>query len=218
MATQGRAVTTVLIAVLGLLLAFFYASPAQCQSIVSFSPADEFAIPSGHGAVRFAFNGTYSSATLNGETWEFTDLTIDESQRSGNLKVAVENSNITILYYRTGSQFLLSARLTYTAEGNGSQIINLCLNNTQPTHSSEWSVIVPDSVFLAEGEGWRLLPDDSVVISGIVGNVTLVHYSFQTPNASDQPFYMQHSVGLTAAAVVAATVAVVLAIKYRVRR
>lgn len=218
MARQGRAVTVGLTAALCLGIAFLYVPDVRCQNTESFAPYYEFTIPNSHNYVRFAFNVTCSSATLNGMTWQFDDLSLNGSQRSGSLKVTAENSNITIFSYRTGNAFLRSARLTYFAEGDGAQTFNLFLNNTQPTHPSEWSVIVPDSVFLAEGEGWRLLPDDSIQLEDLVGSITLVHYSFQAPTASDQPFYIQHSVGLATAAALVATLAAALIIKFRGRR
>ena len=215
---RGRVFKTGLIGTLFLLSAFAYAPTIKCDNSIAFNTADQFTIPNSNGSVRFAFNGTYSSAILNGIFWQFNDLTLNGTQRLGNLKISTENSNITILYYRTGSLLLRSARLMYSVEGIGNQTINFCINNTKPTHSSEWSVIVPDSIFLAEGEGWNLLPDDSLIISGIAGNVTVVHYSFQAPNDSDQPFYVQHSAGLAAAAIVAATFSATLVIKYRMRK
>lgn len=217
MATQGK-ITVGSIASLGLLLVFLYGSSVQCQTATAFTPSDEFSIPNSHSLIRFGFNGTYTSASLSGATWHFKDLASNNSQRTGNLKLSAENSNVTILAYRTGNQLIQSARLTYSVEGNGTQTINFCLNNTQPTHFSEWSVILPGSIFLAPGDVWRLLPDDSIVVSGIVGNVTVVHYDFQAANNADQPFYIQHSVALASVGVLAATVVAAVTVRYRGRR
>jgi hypothetical protein len=203
-------------AALGLMFVFLYA-PELCQAAASFTSEDVFEIPSSNGDIRFGFNGTYSAAALNGAAWQFTDLALNGTVPLGSLKIAAENSNVTIQSLRTGNLFLRSAVLLYYAEGKGTQTINLCLNSTQSTIPSEWSVITTGGVFLAEGNGWQLLPDDSVVVSGIEGAIRVVHYNFQTPDTSNQTFFEQHSVGLASAAAVAATVAVALAIKYRVR-
>lgn len=83
--------------------------------------------------------------------------------------------------------------LRYTVEGQGKQTVNLGINSGQ-TDVSEWSIIVDGNVFLAQGERWNLLPDNTVVITGATGNVTVVQYSFNVPTNSNLPFYQQHSI------------------------
>ena len=61
-------------------------------------------------------------------------------------------------------------------DGLGRQTVNLGLNVSKPTSSVEWSVTIPGpdgkTVFLAENEGWKLLPDNTVVVTGITGNLS----------------------------------------------
>ena len=114
--------------------------------------------------------------------------------------------------------------VAFRVNGQGEQVFNLGLNLNRTTHSSEWSIIVPanadgsGAVFLAEGRDWHLRPDNSVVVDGVVGNVTIAYFGFQVPNDSNLPFVEQHSVTLATIAVVAVTVAVAAVISYRVRR
>jgi hypothetical protein len=78
-------------------------------------------------------------------------------------------------------------------------------------------VTVPNTVFLAEGDHWNLLPDNSVVVSGLTGNVSVTHYGFNIPNTSNLPFYEQHSVIITTLALLAVIVGVALVIHFKVR-
>ena len=116
-----------------------------------------------------------------------------------------------------------SSTLRYWVEGQGKQTVNLGLNTSRHTDASEWTVTIPGpdgkTVFLAEGEGWTLLPDNSVVVTGITGNLSVTHYSgIGFPNDSNLPFYSQHSVILITVVSVAVAVAIAVAIKVKVRR
>ena len=111
-----------------------------------------------------------------------------------------------------------SAIVRFIVEGEGKQTVNLDLNVSQPTSAYEWSVIRPGNVFLGEGEGWNLLPDNTVVVTGLTGNVSVVHYSFSFPSDSNLPFYEKHSVVIITAAVLAVTISVALAIRVKGRK
>ena len=194
----------------------------QAETATTFTPADKFSIPQLHGSISFAVNGSCSSAMLENDTWSFKDLRLRSSQPLGNLNVSVENSNMIIYSYRANA-ITAGATLRCMVQGQGKQAVNLGLNTTQPTHASEWTVTVPgtagSTVFLAEGEGWILMPDNTVVVTGITGNLSITHYSsFTAPNDSNLPFYQQHSIIIITATLVAVTVAIVVAIKVKVRR
>ena len=194
----------------------------KAQNATAFSPQDKFSIPELQGSIRFALNGSYSSATLENDTWNFKDLSLNNSKALGNLKISVEKSNMTVWSYQSYLFFGRSTFLRYNVQGIGNQTINLGLNSTQPTNAIEWtvtvpSVTVPKTVFLTEGDHWNLLPDNSVVVSGLTGNVSVSHFSFNTPNTSNLPFYQQHSVVITTVFLVAVIVAVALVIRFKVR-
>jgi len=195
---------------------------AKAQDTTTFTRQDKFSIPEFNGSISFALNGSYSSATLENGTWNFKDLSLNSSQPLGNLKISVENSNMTVWSFRSFLFSGRSAQLRYNVQGIGNQTINLGLNSTQPTHPIEWSVTVPsvtvpNTVFLAEGDHWNLFPDNSVVVSGLTGNVSVTHYGFNIPNTSNLPFYEQHSVIITTLALLAVIVGVALVIHFKVR-
>jgi hypothetical protein len=196
-------------------------SPVHAQDVTIFSSTDNFTIPQLNGSIRFAYNGTYTSAALQNNTWVFRDLTLNGSVVLGNLSISVENSNITIFTFysdRLSAQFNRYGYIRYNAEGAGTQTINLHLNTTDQTHSSEWGIVNPAGVFLAEGREWRLLPDNTVMVTGRTGNVTVAHYGFDVGADGNLPFYMQHSIALIIVGVVAVTVAVASLITFKVRR
>ena len=208
-------------AILLLMVFSSFCPDGKAQVVTNFTPQDRFSIPKLEGSISFALNGSYSSASLENGSWTFNDLSLNNSQPMGNLKISVENSNMTVWSFRS-LFFRVSAQLRYNVQGIGNQTINLGLNSTQPTHPSEWtvtipSVTVPNTVFLAEGDHWNLLPDDSVVVSGLTGNVSVTHYGYSIPNTSNLPFYQQHSVILTTASLLAVIVAVALVIHFKVK-
>jgi len=85
------------------------------------------------------------------------------------------------------------------------------------TRPDEWSVVIPDSIFLAEGDGWNLLPDNTVVIHCVESRVSIVHYVFDYPSDEHLPFYQRHSIAIVTALVVAATIALAVLIKVKGR-
>ncbi len=198
------------------LIAFFSSASAQSPTptITTFTSGQQFPIPQLHGSVSFAINGSYSSATLENNTWIFRDLRLNDSQRLGTLKFSTENSNTTIIAYRTyGTTFGGSGGLTYYAEGAGKQTLNLGFNKTDVT---QWSVIVNDNVFLAVDQGWKFLPDNTLVIEGQTGVVSVIRFGFGNPyDDSDQPFYMRHSIMIVTVAVLAVVAALAVVVRRR---
>ena len=195
---------------------------AKAQNVTTFTPQDKFSIPELNGSISFALNGSYSSVTLENGTWNFNDLSLNNSQALGNLKISVENSNMTVWSFQSYLFFGRSTYLRYNVQGIGNQTINLGLNSTTPTNPTEWivtvpSVTIPNTVFLAEGDHWNLLPDDSVVVSGLTGNVSVSHFEFDIPNTSNLPFYQQHSVIIETVSLLAVIVAVALIVRFKVR-
>jgi hypothetical protein len=195
---------------------------AKAQDTTTFTSHDRFNIPELRGSISFALNGSYSSATLENGTWTFNDLSLNNSQPLGNLKISVEDSNMTVWTFRSQPIFGRSTQLRFNIEGIGNQTVNLGLNSTKPTNLIEWivtvpSVTVPNTVFLAEGDHWNLLPDDSVVVYGLTGNVSVSHFGFNIPNTSNLPFYEQHSIIIATISLLAVMVAVALVIRFKVR-
>lgn len=191
---------------------------AQAQTATTLAPGREFSIPELNGTITFSLNGSYSSAQLVDHTWVFKDLVLNNSQNLGTLSVSAKNSNMTINSYRPSSIIGRSQVLQYTAHGDGVQTMNFHLNTSAPTQSSEWMVILSPTTFLSEGKGWKLQSDNTVVLNGLQGNVTVFHYKLDMPDDRNLPFYEQHSVAIATVATVVATVAVAVLIAFKVRR
>lgn len=194
--------------------------PARAETATAFSTSDRFTIPELNGSICFAYNGSYSAATLENVTWVFSDLVLNNSQRLGTLRVSVQDSNITVYsFYSSNAVSTTRHSVRYVAEGEGRQVFDLGVNGT--THPSEWwvTINVPNTVFLAEGIDWHLLTDNTVTVEGQTGNITVAHFTFGVaPDYSNVPFLERHSVLIVTAALVAATVIVTCVITVKARR
>jgi hypothetical protein len=191
----------------------------HAQNVTVFSSSDRFSIPVLNGSVRFAYNGTYSSAKLENDTWIFSDLTLTNfSRRLGDLRVSVQDSNITI--YSFASSAISSSRqsVRYFAEGSGRQVFKLGITGT--THPSEWwvTISVPNTIFLAEGKEWQLLSDNTAIVKGQTGNISVSHFNFGITEDSNVPFIQRHSILIETAVLVAVTIGIASVITVRVRK
>ncbi len=208
-----------LVTIVFLSLAFApFTENAKAQTATTFTPTDEFGIPALNGSINFAVNGSYNTATLQDNSWTFTGLSLNDSQYRGALTVSTENSNITITDYRPSGIIGRSQVLGYDTQGQGVQRVNLNLNQTKSTQGSEWMVILSPAIFLSEGNGWTIQPDNTVVLNGLTGNVTVFHFVLDIPDESGLPFYLQHSVALITVGVVAAVLAAAILIALKARR
>jgi hypothetical protein len=222
MATNTKRVLTLPFVVIIIALLFPFSSVnSQNQTATTFMPSDRFSIPELNSTISFALNGSYTSAKLVNHSWVFTNLRLNNSQPLGNLTFSAENSNITIFSFRSNYLNGRSATLRYNAQGIGMQTVNLGLNLTQ-TQSIEWSISIPtvagvSSGFLAEGKNWKLLSNNTVLVSGLTGNVSVSHFNFNVPNNSNLPFYLQHSIIIITSIVLTVIVAIVVVIRVKVR-
>jgi hypothetical protein len=217
--TQGTKVQIGLTTVIIVALLFSCFCPySQAQARQSFTLSDKFSIPQLNGTISFAFNVSCSSAKLENDTWEFNDLRFDISRPLGDLKVSAENSNMMIYSYNFSSR---SVFLRYNVQGVGTQTVNLGLNVSKLTSSSEWTVTIRPAgttVFLAENEGWKLLPDNTVRVTGITGNLSIAHYNFGATIDENLPIYQAHSIAIIIGIVLASTFAVAVVIKVKMRK
>lgn len=188
---------------------------AKAQDAVSFTPADDFAIPVSNGVINFAFSGTYVEANLVNDTWFFTNLQLDYSQKLAKFEVSAQNSNVTIISYRTFNTRLNTtfsgALLSYKVEGQGTQIFNIGL----PLVKGEWSLLLGDD-FVGEGEGWNVSPDQTITITGAKSDVTIWYFGFPesfSSGDSNNSFYFQHSVAIVTAVALVATLVFAFIIK-----
>jgi hypothetical protein len=217
-ANSNRTILTGIAAVIILVLGVSYFCPiSQAQTRQTFTPSEKFIIPELNGSLSFAFNGSYSEATLENNTWSFKDLRFNVTQSLGNLKISAENSNITIQSIRAFNSSFRSSRVTYTVECVGKQTVNFGFNSSQPSSASEWSVNLDGHSFVGEGKGWNLLRDNTVVVTGAAKNATVVHYTFNVPfDDSNLPLYQRHSIAITTVAAIVLTVAIAIIINVKV--
>ena len=212
--SQGGTLAVGVIVVIALLCC----CPAFAQSNTSFGPNDKFYIPISEGYITFAVNGTYSQASLENDTWVFTNLQLNGSMELQTLRFSAENCNVTILSYRPSGAATQSVRLSYVVEGVGNQTVNLGFNSQKGTiNSAAWNVGVGSNHFETMGNGWKLLPDDTVLVLDSTGNVTITHYFFLGPlaNNANLPYYEQHSVALTVTIAFIITILAAAMIKIR---
>ncbi len=214
-----------------LVLIWLLANPQLCattqgQTQTEFTTADKFSIPQYNSTISFALNGSYSAATLENGFWTFKNLKLDfqslsflglnATQGLSELRISAQNSNITIWARISVIYSFPVDLLSYYAEGDGNQTVNLGLNASRSS-SDEWSVIISDSIFLPLGEDWSLLPDDSVLVWGRTGNVTVAHFGF---NAEYRrlSFFFEHYVGIFTVLFLAAVISVTVIIRIRLRK
>jgi hypothetical protein len=199
-----------------ILLAFSYTCPStRAQNDVSFTPTDQFELPASNGAITFAFNGTYTQSSLVNNTWTFVNLRLNYSQPLEKLEVSAQNSNVTILSYRTFNATFRGALLSYTVEGQGKQTFNIGL----PLTEGEWSVLLEDD-FKGEGDGWNVTPDATLTITDAKTDVTIWYFGYPEDFDvdDDKPFYMLHSVAIVTAAALAVTATIGFVIRRKNQR
>ncbi len=195
----------------------------QAQTSTNFTRADKFSIPSSNSQISFAVNGSYSSATLQGSVWVFTDLQLNRNPTLNILKISAENSNLTILSYQTRnmtSRVVGNERLAYQIVGEGKVAVNLGYSNAGQYGGSDWYVSKSgrnQTIFLSLGHDYNLKNDGTLIINGLTGNVTITHMFLDrfAENTANLPFYQQHSVTITVVAVLVLTLAVVSVVRLR---
>lgn len=216
MITNNIKISSIFLILLAFTFTFIFPS-VQAQDITYFTSEDTFSIPESNGSVRFAVNGSCSEISLVDNTWIFNNLSLNGSFPLGSLKFSAKDSDVTIYSFYSGDYFARRLGfLRYFVEGEGIQEINLGFNSSERSDPSEWSVILPGSIFLAEGAEWRLLSDDTVVIIGQTGNISVARYNYGL-EADNNPFYVQHSIAILTGIAVAATVGFCVIIKVRIK-
>ena len=219
--SRGKVSTGIAIIFIIFILSFTCLN-TQAQTNVSFTSSDKFSIPAYNGIISFAVNGTYSSATLENNSWTFTNLLLNGSQPLENFAISTQNCNVTIFSYQilNNTSFNFST-FNYAVEGKGNQILNLGLGPEEggSITSVEW-IILNNHVFLAEGEGWSISHDGTMIVNGLSGNVSIIHYGSSellSVSNSNLPFYQQHSVAIAIATAVTITLVIAVVIKVKNR-
>lgn len=225
--TSVRAVAIVLLALV-LTLTLASMPPLNAQPVATqFTSKDVFRIPDLNGNVNFAFDGSYTEAKLENNTWIFEDLKLNNTAAVqqygftnytdlGSLKISAKDSNVTVLACLSFNYTLQADILALQIEGWGTQTVNLGLNVTGKRPAAEWSILTDNgATFLAEGAGWKLLDDNSVYITYGQGNITVAHFYISDPSMANLSFLAQHYIAILTGAVVAVTFAVAGIVSFR---
>ena len=199
-----------------MVLILLWVCPATfAQASTAFGAGTKFGIPAQNGAISFAVNGNYSTASLEGNKWVFTNLQLNRSEPLRNLEISTENSNITVFSYRNSTSGFPNSRISYFAQGLGKQTINMGVGSYGGT-KVDW-VVSSNGTFVSKG--WSVSHNGTVTVTGLTGNISVIYFGF-TNNLvkSNLPFYEQHSVAIAVAVALAAIVGVAAAVNVTVKR
>jgi hypothetical protein len=181
---------------------------------------NQFFIPTLGTSINFAVDNTYINATLNNNTWIFTDLCIAGSPPFEHFEILTQNADMTIFSCATVRTLeYQSIKLKYAVEGEGKQVLNF---GSLPEEGGrvEWSVTC-DNVSLTEDIDWSISDNDddkTITVNNAKGEVIVIRYYFSDSlDKPDLTFIKQHSVSIVigTALVAILTIAVFIKIKNR---
>jgi len=178
-----------------------------------FTPEDQFVIPEYNSQFNFAVGGSYDSASLENNTWNFAGLALDSyilnltagggvsgvlygrdvlnySRNDGNFSVSAHNCNITIANYDLILHYGPSTGwLNYTVKGVGTQTFNLHYFSAG-IGPINWTVYI-DGVAKPQNEGWAITTDEWLTVSGATSNAS-IHYEriYPPKDDIDEPDYL----------------------------
>ena len=154
-------------------------------SINSFPIWTSFQLPATNGSVIFASQVTYlGEPRQENNTWYFQNLSVNGSAPRGipmwNFAIAAQNCNVTVQGYDPAGLTGLTnvaAWLNYSIAGpaGASQRVNLnfgSLNGVGPYKGMNYTIIL-DGENRAEGDGWVLLKDGWISVTGASSNVSI---------------------------------------------
>jgi hypothetical protein len=151
------------------------------SAVCHFTPSSSFAIPMLNGSIAFAADGSYESATLNREVWDFAGFALCIPEEAGttlpgmgksNFSVSTQNSNITILCVENLNVFPpASGWLNYTVNGVGTQTFNMYYGNNSGM-AIDWTVYI-DGVNRAQGEGWDGANKGWITVTGASSSICI---------------------------------------------
>ena len=165
--------------------------PTAEPALRFFTSADRFQIPSTKGTINFATNGSYDQSNIDGDTYNFINLTLNnyvidagkfasnvtgrdvlpyivQAHYSANLGISVENCSIEI----TGISPLTwhsMPEINYTVQGTGSQVFKFPF----PLAAFNWTVYI-DGVSKANNDGWSLEPNSQLKITNATSYVAII--------------------------------------------
>ena len=142
----------------------------------TFTSSDYFTIPELHGRISFREGGSYTTASLNNSTWDFTGLTFGGAKsvfpnfEGTKFSVSAQNCDMTITRLDVLNIFPpFSGWLEYTVAGIGMQTVNLRYA------MNEWLsyTIYVDGVARAQNDGWTVTKDGWITVTGATSTVRI---------------------------------------------
>ena len=165
--------------------------PAPEPALNNFVSADCFQILSSNGSLNFGASGSFDSASLDNDTWNFVNLTLSNYAINAgvfapyvtgrnvlpyivkcgypaSLGVSAVNSNVTITGINPLTWESYTPELNYTVQGIGSQIFTLPFRLS----SFNWTVYI-DGVSKSNNDGWFLIGDYQLKVTNATSNVAI---------------------------------------------
>ncbi len=149
------------------------------ENLISFPPQTTFQILSINGSITFAMGGSYTSAILQDDFWDFTGLNVtDDSspfpmENGVSFSISAKDSRVTITKFIRMNVFppAGSGGLEYNVSGTGIQTLNIRY------YYNEWlnySVNI-DGQDKMENDGWNVTQDGWLTITGARSQVRIAY-------------------------------------------
>jgi hypothetical protein len=142
----------------------------------TFDSKSKFAIPRSNDEISFASGGSYANAALNGDVWDFTSLfTNAGSSALPNIfgvrfSVSAKNCDMTITHLDALNVVPpFPGQMDFTVTGAGTQSFNFHYSSLRLLN---WTVYIDDAA-RAEGDGWTVLPDGWLNVTGATRDASI---------------------------------------------
>jgi hypothetical protein len=179
------------------------------RCIATFTSENMFVISEHNSQINFATGGSYDSAILENNTWNFIGLVFDSYMlnttvgggpygvvygrevlqycpNGGNFSVSTQNCNITITNYDTIMNYAQNndGWLNYTVQETGKQTFNL---HYFPTGIGPWNwTVYIDGESKEKNDGWNTTAEDIITINGANKSVA-INFELIQPTKNDEP-------------------------------
>jgi hypothetical protein len=217
MAAKTKVSFAIVVAVVLALMLSTTCPAASAQTATVFHAGDPFVIRDTNGTITFSRSGNYTAATLESGAWHFTHLRLG-SIILENFSISAENTNVNVFSFTNNFGFNTTFRsfsLTCNVTGAGKFTVDFGKNLTKSTTALDWFVVTRTGShvdFLGIGHGWSFNPDGTITVKGVTGNMSISLYGNSPQNLPTGSFYDQHSVAITAAVVLIATVSIAVVV------
>lgn len=199
----------------------------SAQTTTPFTASTPFSIPACNATIYFAIDGSYSQAALENDTWVFSGLVFINSVTLNSFNVSAQDCNVTLYFSELFRGYLRGQEaglLQYNLTGPGIQRFNFGLSPSFTANPRYRDLMVRfSSEFFTNssevarlGEGWQLASDGTVTVDGAVTGASIMYVDYSNMyKDTSLPFYLQHSVTLTAVSLMFAVVVIGLVLRFK---